>query len=126
MSVRLCAAGVQLRDWINRTYPTRDKQSDGWLGDAAHASRQSDHNPDARGIVHAIDVDKDLNHKPDEAARLAETLRQQAKNGQRPISYIIYAGRICSPRLNWRWRKYSGVNPHLHHIHISFKSVTGE
>jgi hypothetical protein len=22
--------------------------------------------------------------------------------------------------MGWRWRKYSGINPHDHHCHISF------
>ena len=126
MTIRLCTPGVVLRDWINHHYPDRDKRSDGWIGDAAHAARPSDHNPDTNGIVHAIDIDKDLNKRPDEAARLAETLRLDAKTGRRPITYIIYAGRISSPRAGWKWRPYDGINPHHHHIHISFRPLIGE
>jgi hypothetical protein len=36
------------------------------------------------------------------------------------ISYIIFDGRIASPRMGWRWRKYRGSNPHRAHLHCSF------
>ena len=51
---------------------------------------------------------------------LADQLRIYAKRGDKRIAYIIFDGRICSPILRWKWRKYSGGNPHRHHIHISF------
>lgn len=126
---RLTRPGSELRTWINRHYPKRDKRSDGWIADAAHmAAGTSDHCPDVHGIVHAIDIDADLkpNAKDRTAAHhLAEMLRQEAKRGDRPIKYIIWSGRIASSRLGWTWRKYRGPNPHLHHIHVSF-TVTGE
>jgi hypothetical protein len=50
---------------------------------------------------------------------LADQIRLCAKSDKR-ISYIIFAGKIASPRMGWRWRKYSGINPHDHHCHISF------
>ncbi len=37
------------------------------------------------------------------------------------ISYIIHAGKIASARSLWKFRKYTGINPHHKHIHISFK-----
>lgn len=128
MKPRLCKPGVRLRDWIDDTYPNRDKRSDGWIGDTAHASRKSDHNPDPKtGVVRAIDIDADLRSgRPDEALRLADTLRAEAKARKRPISYIIFAGKIASPTSLWAWRKYRGNNPHLAHIHVSFKKVKGE
>ena len=128
MSYYLCAAGVTLRNQINRRWPRRDKASDGWIGDASHqASPTSDHNPDwsAGGVVRAIDIDADLNVKNgnhNDAKQLAEELRLHAKRYAKVtrISYIIFQRRICSERDGWAWRPYSGDNAHEHHIHVSF------
>jgi hypothetical protein len=120
---KLCKAGQQLRLQIDDTYPDRDKRSDGWIGDTSHKARPSDHNPDAKGIVRAIDIDRDLSGKakPDLMPYLADQIRIFAKRDKsKRISYLIFAGRIASPRMGWRWRKYSGINPHNTHLHISF------
>ena len=121
MSWKLCKAGQQLRQQIDDSYPDRDRTSDGVLGDIRHQSRPSDHNPDKQGIVRAIDIDRDLSgkKKPDLMHDLADQIRHAAKSDKR-IAYIIFAGKIASPRMGWRWRKYSGINPHDHHCHISF------
>ena len=121
MNPRLCKAGQQLRLQIDDSYPSRDRTSDGWIGDARHSSRTSDHNPDAKGIVRAIDIDRDLSgkKKPDLMPDLADQIRHAAKSDKR-IAYIIFNGRIASARLGFRWRKYRGSNPHHAHCHISF------
>jgi hypothetical protein len=123
MTPKLCKAGQQLRLQIDDSYPDRDRTSDGWIGDVRHSARTSDHNPDAKGIVRAIDIDRDLagKKKPDLMPDLADQIRLCAKSDKR-ISYIIFAGKIASPRLGWRWRKYSGINPHNTHCHVSFTS----
>ena len=117
----LCKAGQQLREQFDDSYPDRDRTSDGWIGNRAHQNRASDHNPDAEGIVRAIDIDRDLSGKakPDLMPDLADQIRHAAKSDKR-IAYIIFAGKIASPRMGWRWRKYSGINPHTKHCHISF------
>ncbi len=62
---KLCAAGIQLREQIDDDYPDRDRKSDGWVADARHLAKgSSDHIPDARGIVRALDIDADLNATP--------------------------------------------------------------
>jgi hypothetical protein len=119
----LCKAGQQLREQFDDTFPDRDRRSDGWIGDLRHSARPSDHNPDpATGVVRAIDVDRDVHKsgKPDLMPDIADQLRIAAKKGEKRISYIIFAGRIASPRMGWRWRKYSGSNPHNAHCHVSF------
>ena len=118
----LCKAGQQLREQVDDSYPDRDRTSDGWIGDVRHSARPSDHNPDAKGIVRAIDIDRDLSGKakPDLMPDLADQIRLAAKRGDKRISYIIFAGRIASSRMGWRWRKYRGVNAHHSHCHISF------
>jgi hypothetical protein len=125
MTYKLCKAGQQLRLQVDDSYPDRDRRSDGWIGDTRHQARASasDHNPDANGIVRAIDIDRDLSGKakPDLMPDLADQIRIFAKRDKsKRISYIIFAGRIASPRMGWRWRKYSGINPHNSHLHCSF------
>ena len=119
----LCKAGQQLREQFDDTFPDRDRRSDGWVGDTRHAARPSDHNPDSKtGTVRAIDVDRDISGgaKPDLMPDIADQIRLCAKAGDKRISYIIFEGRIASSRMGWRWRKYTGSNPHNHHCHVSF------
>ena len=122
---RLVAGGVTLRNQINKRWPKRDKRSDGWIGDKAHAGRQSDHNPDARGLVHALDIDKDLDPKdPGAAQRLANQIVAYAASGipgANRIKYVVFNDQIASgtyPNSMWKWRG-SGYG-HMHHIHVSF------
>jgi len=122
MSPKLCKAGQQLRLQVDDSYPDRDRTSDGWIGDTRHQARPSDHNPDAMGIVRAIDVDRDLSGKakPDLMPDLADQIRLCARAGDKRISYVIFDGKICSSKKSWAWRPYDGANKHNHHCHISF------
>jgi len=120
---KLCKAGVQLREQLDDDYPNRSRKSDGWIGDARHSARKSDHNPNEDGIVRAIDITSDLGSHPEEAHSVVEKIRKCAKRGDKRISYVIFDGRICSSMLNWKWRKYKGINPHRSHFHISFTSL---
>lgn len=119
---RLVKAGVTLRDQINTRFPKRDKASDGWIGDAAHQARPSDHNPDSRGLVHALDIDEDFG-KPGDALAFADqliALARAGKDGGR-LKYVVYENRIASatyPDKAWRWR--AGNWGHTKHIHVSF------
>ena len=121
MNPRLCKAGQQLRLQVDDSYPDRDRSSDGWIGDTRHAARPSDHNPDSKGIVRAIDIDRDLSGKakPDLMPDLANQIRLAAKSDKR-ISYVIFNGKIASKRTLFRWVTYRGSNPHTKHCHISF------
>ena len=123
MKPKLCKAGQQLREQFDDTYPDRDRRSDGWIGDARHSSRPSDHNPDpATAVVRATDTDRDVHKsgKPDLMPDIADQLRLAAKAGEKRIAYTIFAGRIASSRMGWRWRTYKGSNAHDHHMHVSF------
>lgn len=113
---RLARSLVKLRAQIDALSPKRNREHDGTVGDTSHSARKSDHNPDARGIVHAIDITHDTEHGCN-AASIAEELR---KSRDRRISYVIWNRRIFS-RTNtpWEWRPYSGANPHDKHVHIS-------
>ena len=118
----LCKAGQQLRLQVDDTYSDRDRTSDGWIGDTRHQARPSDHNPDEQGIVRAIDIDRDLSGKakPDLMPDLADQIRLCARAGDKRIAYVIFDGRIASPKKAWRWRTYDGANKHNHHCHVSF------
>jgi hypothetical protein len=127
MKPKLSKAAIQLREQFDDTFPDRDRRSDGWIGDTRHASRPSDHNPDREtGIVRAIDIDRDVSGKakPDLMPDIADQLRLLAKTDKR-IKYIIFEGKIASVKSAWRWRTYTGINKHRHHMHISF-SIKGD
>lgn len=114
------AAVTTLRNQVNTRFPKRDKTSDGIIGDAAHSSRTSDHNPNARGYVLALDIDEDFG-APGDNMRLADQLRELARTGKDGgrIKYIVYEDRIASATANnWAWRG-TGYG-HTKHIHISF------
>ena len=120
---KLCKAGQQLREQIDDDYPDRDRKSDGWIADARHMAKgTSDHIPQ-NGIVRALDIDADLNAHREEAYALVEKIRKCAKRGDKRIKYIIYDGKIMSPIMNWKRRKYRGANPHRSHFHISFTTL---
>lgn len=115
MSYYLAPSLVKLRDQIDAAWPNRSKASDGWIGDTSHQARKSDHNPDysANGVVRAIDVTaKGIN---------VNALLKAAKKDLR-TEYIIHKGKIYGAS-HFKARKYTGSNPHTHHVHISIKHV---
>jgi hypothetical protein len=120
MAWRVAKSLETLRKQVNNARPTRSRVADGTIGDAAHASRKSDHNPwvkdGAMGVVTAWDVTHDPKGGVD-AHKLAEHLRKQRDPR---IKYIISNKRICNSD-TWEWRPYSGSNPHSAHVHISVK-----
>lgn len=126
MSYRRAHALDVLVDELNAAAPDRSTASDGWIGDAAHASRSSDHNPwvkDHRGV--GVVRAQDITHDPagglnaDElATALAEQLGVHPALG--PGAYLIWDRRIISAdRRGEGWRSYTGSNPHQHHLHVS-------
>lgn len=118
---KLCKAGQQLREQIDDAFPDRNRNiPEGWLADARHAARVSDHNPQPdTGIVRAYDFNADLGSSRHEIHDLVDQLRLLARIDKR-ISYIIFDGKIASWKRNYKWRKYTGANPHRGHFHISF------
>ena len=122
MKPKLCAAGVQLRDQVDTWFPDRRTASDGWLGDSRHSARKSDHNSDTFGWVRAVDIDSSLGSSEGISAYLADQIRIAGKTDKR-ISYVIHNHHIASKLLNWKWRRYKGINPHTKHIHVSFTKL---
>lgn len=103
-------------DQIASKYPNRDRRSDGWIGDAAHATRKSDHNP-VDGIVHAIDLDED-------GWPCATFVDQLVASKDPRLKYVIYERRIWFPSSGWR--AYYGSNLHTIHVHISVYQGSGD
>jgi hypothetical protein len=123
---RVAKSLLALRDQVNRKAPSRKKSHDGTIGDAAHASRASDHNPwvtdGGVGVVTAMDITHDPTGGCD-AGAVAEAIRG-SRDGR--VKYIIWNRRISNPlpldgQPPWAWRPYTGTNPHDKHCHISVK-----
>lgn len=108
-----CKAGQRLRNELNAENPHRDKTSDGWIGDAAHQARKSDHNPDYSdgGIVRAFDIDND----GVDVDRLIQILIHDKR-----VNYVIWNRHIWSREHGFTKRVYTGESPHTEHVHVSF------
>lgn len=106
---------------INASAPNRNKASDGSIGDQAHQSRTSDHNPCS---CHSAVCARDFTHDPAggfDSYAFADWLRQRCQQGvEQRVKYIISNSRIASfTKDNWSWRSYTGSNPHSRHAHVS-------
>lgn len=111
MAWRLAGSLITLRDQYNAAYPNRSKASDGTLGDAAHAAVKSEHNPNAAGVVTAMDITHDPAHGADMNV-LKESLIQDSRTW-----YVIFNRRIWERGVGWY--AYNGANLHDKHLHIS-------
>lgn len=122
---------ADLRSELNELAPARDKASDGTIGDQAHASGASSHNPDRTGTpewrdgdalneVRAIDLDKDLRHPHVTMAKVVRHLVTGARSGRFWwLRYIIFDGIIYHRRYAFAARTYTGSNKHDKHAHIN-------
>lgn len=111
---------LQLRSEMNQHKP-------GWTylgccGDQAHSKRKSDHNPDASGYAHAIDLGESR-HVPSMQWLVDKIMERPDLYPQ--VKYMIYEGHIYYPRDGARKRgkyTYTGPNPHATHLHVSIHS----
>jgi len=118
MAWRSAKSLTTLREQINKLSPHRSKISDGTIGDEAHSSSKSDHNPDKSGIVRALDI----THDPDHGISGKALANSLLKSRDPRISYIISDKQIASGAGGpspWTWRAYKGANPHTRHMHLS-------
>jgi hypothetical protein len=124
MNWKLAPSLKRLIDQINALAPKRNKESDGTIGDAAHAARQSDHNP------RYLDLGKqagyyvtaaDITHDPAGGVDCNELFNSLIDAKDPRLKYIIWNRQIVNARgLNpFEQIKYKGTNPHTHHLHIS-------
>lgn len=127
MAWRLAKALEGLRSQINAAYPNRKKASDGTIGDAAHASRSSDHNPWVKDGSVGVVTGMDITHDPVSGVNSQAIADSLVASKDPRIKYIISNGRIVSgsgqSQPAWKWRKYTGANKHNKHVHISVKGT---
>jgi len=120
---RLAKSLETLRSQINAAYPDRSKASDGTVGDTAHSSRESDHNPNDAGVVTAFDC----THDPVGGCNGHNLAAALVASRDERIKYIIFNKQMVSSypahgKPAWAWRAYNGANPHKKHVHISVKA----
>lgn len=123
---------------LDAVFPGRDKTSSGTIGDQAHSSGTSGHNPDRTGNaeyrdgdgkdeVRATDEDRDLvpGSGVDWMLRVVRFVVEKARRGEYvPFRYIIYCPAGGSPTIwhktsGWAARAYTGSNRHDKHAHFS-------
>lgn len=104
---------VQFRKETDERWPERRKASDGFIGDADHSSRDSQHNPNERGAVNAADTDK---------GGIDPYVLVNAAIKDDRTWYVIYDETIWSRKNNFRPEKYIGKNKHKQHVHISIRT----
>lgn len=75
-----------------------------------HQATRSDHNPNERGSVDAIDVDEDGVDFPTIFAAIKR---------HPSARYVIYERRLYHRLRGWKSEPYDGVNPHEKHFHLS-------
>lgn len=123
-----------LFDAFNRVWPGRGHAQDGTIGDLAHASGTSGHNPDdtpgvqaerqdadSKPEVRAADVDcAGVNMDAAVAAVLA-TPRDRDR-----LIYIIWNRHIWRASNGWQREAYGGADPHDRHAHFSGDPASDE
>ncbi len=98
MSWRLAYSLTTLRAECNAAAPNRRKHNDGDIGDAAHASRVSRHNP-YRGVVTALDI----THDPARGMDVHALVRRMTAGGRSPHPNCLVPGtRLLCADLVWR------------------------
>jgi hypothetical protein len=98
-------------------WPTRNKKSDGIMGDQAHMDRCS---KEGKCEGHVLGNAFDITHDPASGCN-GQTIADLAIQDKR-TAYVIWNSQIYSPhRAAEGWRAYTGPNPHIHHCHVSIK-----
>lgn len=94
---------------LDSTWPHRDRRTDGWIRWPKDGISKG-HNPDSKGCVHAIDVDKD----GIDPMWIVRNIRKPSG----VLWYIIWNRKLYSNTYGWVERAYTGSNPHTDHMHI--------
>lgn len=117
----------------SRISSRRRTSSDGICGDAAHAARDSDHNPDSRGIPHAVDISQSTPGAPFwepgfgvfDAHTYGFAIASRMRAGvETRVKYLVsfLAGHdvIFDPAVSMTWRPNDTGTEHASHLHVSF------
>jgi hypothetical protein len=122
---RVAASLETLRKQLNAIAPKRSIIADGSIGDAAHASRSSDHNawvdsddPDTVGDVVTA---RDFTHDPAGGLDCHLLAAALVLSRDKRIKYVIWNKRIWTPGTGWK--AYTGPNPHTKHLHLSVQAT---
>lgn len=117
-----------LQRQLDAAFPRRHRP-DGWIGDAAHRTRTSGHNPDDTpgskpawsadpdnlAEVRALDVDADLGPGVSSLALVDHLIRLPKL--ATVVRYLIHRGRIYHARSGFLAERHTGA-PHDGHIHV--------
>lgn len=125
MAWRVANSLNALFNQFNARYPNRNRASDGSIGDAAHATTSSDHNPWVKDGSMGIVTARDFTHDPNNGMDIDRLTDELAATRDPRIKYIIANGWILDSRPGnspWQWKKYTGANPHNKHFHLSVMS----
>lgn len=114
MAWRLAISLDTLRSEVNGYAPNRSKASDGTIGDPAHASRPSRHNPNRYNVVTALD----LTHDPAGGCDIHAIARRLVRDPHPELAYIISNGQVAKRSTGFRWETYTGANKHRLHAHF--------
>lgn len=115
MSTPAPACRQALRDATAR-WGSRNRASDGIMGDARHQLRPSDHN-----LGNAFDLTHDPANGVD-CERLSRLVIDDPR-----VTYVIWNRQIYNrARASEGWRDYNGSNPHTHHMHVSIRAQSRE
>jgi hypothetical protein len=121
----------EARHQLDEEFPHRDHESDGGIGNEAHARETSSHNPDKSGSaewkdgdskneVRARDFDKDLKDPSVTMEMVVQLWVKLARAGVLWwVRYIIFNGRIWHKRDGFKTRTYTGKNKHDKHVHVN-------
>ena len=136
---KLAPCLISLVEEADSIAPSRSRIADGSIGDTAHASRTSDHNP-AYGWVTAVDLTHDPGGGFDAHARarlaigrqdhrikyviskrqIARSYWSTVSSSNQPVNRSeVVSGRIPP----WAWAHYTGSNPHDRHAHFSVNNA---
>lgn len=124
MAWRVAKSLDKLLEQINAIAPKRSKISDGAIGDATHATRDSDHNPWVKDGSMGVVTARDFTHDPKAGADMHDVTEAIRKSQDPRVKYVIwnrlmFSSYAASGKAPWTWRAYSGSNPHTKHCHVS-------